>query len=437
MTQPPPAPDADSAARLIRHLVTTDRDAAVLLTAHPGPHWTLDLAAAVWALPVPETRARLDRLVHSGVLTHHDDGRHTMPVQVRAGLERTASTVLLPGCRRARARVVSHYAEHAIAADLVLDPGRWRWHPPAAEQVRLATQSRFPSLAQAQAWFEGELANLRAVTDLAHRTSHHQQAVLIAETLSAWDELHHPRGTRTIIDLGLASAESLGDSGAQAAMHQAQASWFLRRGEHSEARSLAHYAFALWASDEPRRAHPYHGRGLAHLYLLLGEIYSQGFAPLFLAVRYADLALAVSERLDDRRDIALARYRHALALSVNEHWSEAAALLRSALPALIEGGEQLWTARVHRQLCEVLLNLGHYEAAHEHGHAALALAPQEQAPLVCGQAHESLAWVAHQQGRLGQAREHFERARSCYTPLDPARAEHMRAASRERLHPSP
>ncbi|MEV6818475.1 hypothetical protein AB0M72_06940 [Nocardiopsis dassonvillei] len=435
MTQPP-APDADSAARLIRHLVVPDRDAAVLLTAHPGPHWTASLAAAVWGLPLPEAQARLDRLVQSGVLTRHADGRHTMPVEVRAALERTASTVLLPGCRHARARVVTYYAEHTIAADLALDPGRWRWHPPAVEQVRLSMHDQSPSLAQAQSWFEGELANLRAVADLAHRASHHQQAVLIAEALNAWDELHHPRGTRAIIDLGLASAESLGDSGAQAVMHHAQASWFLRRGEHSEAQPLAHYAFALWAGEESRRAHPYHGRGLVHLYLLLGEIYSQDSAPLFLAVRYADLALEVSERLGHRRDIALARYRHALALSANEHWSEAAAMLRSALPPLVEGGEQLWAARVHRQLCEVLLDLGHYEAAHEHGHAALAAAPQDEAPLLCGQAHESLAWVADHRGDLAQAREHFERARSCYTPLDPARGQQMLTAIRRRLHPS-
>ncbi|WP_435109234.1 tetratricopeptide repeat protein [Nocardiopsis synnemataformans] len=432
----PSTPDADSAVRLIRHLIAPDRDAAVLLTAHPGPHWTASLAAAVWGLPLPEAQDRLDRLVHSGVFIAHDDGRHTMPVQVRAALERAGATVLLPGCRRARARVVNYYAEHTIAADLTLDPGRWRWHPPVVEQVRRTAQDRFDSRAQVQMWFHDELANLHAVTALAHRTSHHQQTVLIAEALSAWNELHHPGGTRHIIDLGLASAESMGDSGAQTVMHYAMASWHLHQGNHDKALSLAHYAFALWASEEPRRAHPYHGRGLVHLYLLLGEIYSHDASFLLMAARYADLALGLSERLLHRRDIALARYRHALALSVNDHWSEAAALLRSALPLLLEDGEELWASRVHRQLCEVLLDMGDYKAAREHGLAALAAAPSEEAPLVCGQAHESLAWLAEKQGHLEQAREHFEQARSCYTPMDPARAEQMLATSHECRHPS-
>ncbi|NKY96754.1 tetratricopeptide repeat protein [Nocardiopsis alborubida] len=436
MTQPPPAPDADSAARLIRHLVTTDRDAAVLLTAHPGPHWTLDLAAAVWSLPVPETRARLDRLVHSGVLTRHDDGHHTMAIEVRAALERTASTVLLPGCRRARARVVSHYAEHAIAADLALDPGRWRWHPPMVEQVRLTTRDQLSSRAQAHAWFHDELDNLREVAGMAHRTSHHQQAVLIAEAIGVWDELQRPSGTRGIIDLGLASAESLGDDGAHALMHHAIALWHLRRREHDLALASINYALALWmSSEQPRRSHHYHKRGLTHFYLAVSYAYGQASHHL-MAAHYAQLALHSGEELGWRRDIAVARYRQALPLYIDEHWTQTAALLQSALPPLVENNEELMAAWVHRDLCEVLMDLGRYDSAHEHGQAALALAPQEQAPLLCGQVHESLAWVARKQGDHDLARDHFERAWSCYAPLDSPLAVQMLVSSLDFTNPS-
>ncbi|WP_285729313.1 tetratricopeptide repeat protein [Nocardiopsis sp. ATB16-24] len=435
MTQPPPAPSADRVTQLVRHLVTPDRDAAVLLTAHPGPHWTLELAAALWELPLPEAQHRLKRLVQSELLICHDDERHTMATAVRAALERTGATVLLPGCRHARRRMVAHYTEHAIAADLVLDPGRWRWHPPMAEQVRLTMCDRFTSPAQALRWFRNEQDNLLAVVELAHRTSHHQQVVLMAEAVNTWDERQRPRGIRRLFELGLASAEAVDDGGAQAVMHHAMASQHLRRGEHESALASANYALALWSSEDPRRSHPYHGRGLAHFHLLLSQAYEQ-VNDLLMAARYADLAVRISEAPGHPRDRALARYRQALALSVDERWAEAAALLRSALPPLIKGGERVWTALVHRTLCEVLMDLGQYEAAHQHGHTALDLASQEEVPVVRGQVHESLAWLAHKQDDLDQARDHFEWAWASYTPVDPQRAVRMLSSSREFTRPT-
>ncbi|WP_159942523.1 MULTISPECIES: tetratricopeptide repeat protein [unclassified Nocardiopsis] len=434
MTPPPLSPEDTPAVRLVRNLVVHDRDGSVLLTAHPGPHWTPGLAAALWQLPLQEAQERLDRLAQLDVLTTHDDGRYTMDGEMRAALERTGATVLLPGYRRARSRVVAYYTEHAIAADLAVDPGRWRWHPPVVEQVRLSTGGRFASRAQALAWFAGEAANLYAVADLAHRTAHHQQTVLIAEAVGAWDELQRPRGTRGIIELGLASAESLDDDGSQAVMHHAMASWDLARGEDDTALACANYALALWSRQETRRAHPYHERGLAHLYLALSQAYDQAHH-LFMAARYAELALQVSDELN-RRDTALARYRQALALAANEHLHEAVALLNSALPPLVEADEQVWAARVHRALCEALMDLGKYEAAREHGQTALGLLRQEEAPIVCGQVHESLAWLAHGQGDFDRARDHFEQAWACYAPVDPPRALQMLSASREFTRPS-
>ncbi|GAA1095590.1 hypothetical protein [Nocardiopsis metallicus] len=434
MTHPPPPPSSEQAARLVRHLITQDRDAAVLLTVHPGPRWSTGLAAALWDLPLGEAHQRLERLVHLGVLTRHADGHHTMAIEVRAALERTGATVLLPGCRRARSRVVAYYTDQAIAADLVLDPGRWRWHPPAVEQIR-RTRARVATLEETQAWLDDELNNLLAVVELAHHTSHHQQVILIAEAISSNEGVaHRPAALRMILELGVASAESSGDEGAQAVMHQAMAAHHLRRDDAEQALACAHYALALWASAEPRRRRPYHERGLVHLYLLLAQAHDQA-DDVLSAARYTDLAKSVHATYDHQRDAALVSYHQAGALYNDERFKDARALLNSTLEMLAPE-EPVWQARVHQALCEVLMELEQYKAAREHGQAALdALSPQV-APLVCASVHESLAWVAHKLGESARVRDHFEQARVYSASVAPAYARQMMAA-RDELAPIP
>jgi tetratricopeptide (TPR) repeat protein len=393
------------------------------------------LAAALWGLALDEAHQQLKRLVHVGVLTRHEAGHHTMDVEVRAALERTAATVLLPGCRRARSRVVSYYTDQAIAADLVLDPGRWRWHPPAVEQIR-HTRSRVAGLEEAQAWLDDELDNLVAVVELAHHTCHHQQVILIVEAISSSEGVaHRPAALRRILELGLASAEGSGDEGAQAVMHQAMAAHHLRRDDTEQALACAQYALALWASAAPRRRRPYHERGLVHLYLLLAQAHDQA-DDVLSAARYTDLAKSVNATYDHPRDTALVSYHQARALHTDERFQDAASLLRSALRPLAQAGEQVWVARVHRALCEVGMDLEQYTAAREYGQAALDELSPQVAPLVCAHVHESLAWVAHKLGESARVRDHFEQARAYSACAAPGYARQMMAA-RDELAPAP
>lgn len=215
-----------------------------LLSLIPGPHFCAELAAAVAGISHQETTGLLDGLTEASLLEETSERRFLFHDLVKLHAREQAQTEPTQDRTAAVARAVGWYLLQAVAADLVIIPGRWHLNS-MYEQAR-ASPPGYDGPPQALRWMESELPGLLAAVRTAHDQGLHEQAWQLCEAmwgLFAYRKYFgHWIGTHV---LGLASARACGDVRAQARMQVQLGHAYLNLGRQEQAREEFTRSLAL------------------------------------------------------------------------------------------------------------------------------------------------------------------------------------------------
>ncbi|WP_306368582.1 ATP-binding protein [Nocardiopsis sp. CC223A] len=195
--------------------------AAAQLAAHPGPHLSADLAAALWNMPSAQAVAVLGTLTVARIVTDLGDHRYTLPGPVRVALGRR-----LADTDRAQTidRVARFYRLRVAAADLALNTWRWRADEQGLEEAEQAQQAEekvwFSTKGAAMVWLDDELDNVVALAGLLAEEVR-VELWYIAEHIATYVNHRKPWAAATVLyRLGMEAALACGDQVAIALMHQ-------------------------------------------------------------------------------------------------------------------------------------------------------------------------------------------------------------------------
>ena len=217
----------------------------------PGPDFDADLAAAVLGEEASglagNALAALDELADASLLTEKAQGetaRYRFHDLTRLHAQEAGASA--PPAERTAvvARAVTWYLQRAVAADLVVNSGRWHLNP---MYERAATSPRsHASAAAALDWLESNLDALVAAVQAAHDAGMHEQAWELCEAL--WGVFQRRRHFGQCISAhlaGLASAQDCGDLPAQSRMRVQLGLAFRALRRKGEAREQFLTALAL------------------------------------------------------------------------------------------------------------------------------------------------------------------------------------------------
>jgi tetratricopeptide (TPR) repeat protein len=386
-----------------------------LLALVPGPDFTADLAAAATATRPNEMAGWLDALTGASLLQEAAEGRFRFHDLVRLHAREQAETD--PECRPVVQRAVTWYLQAAVAADLVVIPGRWQLGPSYAK----ARQARpgFAGPAEALAWLEAELPGLMATVLAAREEGFHGQAWQLCEAL--WGlflyRRHYPLWI-TATQAGLASARACADLRAEARMADQLGFAYLCLRRYTDAQE--HFTQAMTrareAGDPLGEAAP-----LEHLGITLLGLGRPGSAlGLFTTARETHV------RLGRPRGIALMTRHIGEAHADAGEYAEAITALLEARRGFASLPDRYNEARTVTLLAQAYLHERRpADAAALLGEALEVMnalsARDKQAGI-----HVLLADVADDLGDLTEAREHLAQARAIYEDLGAIEAEQVR-----------
>ncbi|WP_165495449.1 hypothetical protein [Actinomadura roseirufa] len=388
-----------------------------LLGTHPGARFDLGAAAALVGADEDRAAELLNGLVDASLLQEGEDEDYRFHDLVRLHA-RDKATEVDSGAERAAAfrRLADHCLDRAVAADVLVLPGRWHLGDryPGARPERF-----FPGRAAALDWLDREGPNLVAVVREAHAAGLSATAWQLCEAM--WPLFLHLRPYRTWIEpheLGAAAAEADGAPRARARMLAGVGMAHLKLGDHDAALVPYREALALERREGHRlgEAAALEGLGIA----ALGAGDAAAATELFTAARDAHAALGRP------RGVALMRRHIGGALSVAGRHDEALREVRAALETFTELADDYHMARTFTCLGECHARAGRDAAAAGAFGAALERAR------VTGARHEEggllwkLALLAARSGDPATERRLLRQAHAVYAELDAPRAEAVR-----------
>lgn len=232
-----------------------------LLSLIPAPDFGTEVAAATAAVAPHKADQLLDELTTASLLEPIAAQRYRFHdliklhardrAQAESSQERTATI----------ARAVGWYLTKAVAADVVIIPGRWRLNP-MYDSARTGPPA-YPGALQALGWAESELPSLIAAVEAAHDEGLHEQAWQLCEAL--WGLFTYRKYFRYWIQahlLGIASARACGSRRAEAEMRVHLGTAYLNLGRLKQARQEFVRALEL---DQSERHWLGEGTALEHL----------------------------------------------------------------------------------------------------------------------------------------------------------------------------
>ena len=338
------------------------------LGLHPGPHITAIAAASLADVPLPLARRALRDLTSAHLISEQAPDRYTLHDLLCDYAAEQAEAADDQARRAAIHRLVEHYLHTARAADKLLYPAR---HAIALAAPRPGvTPGSLTSLSEALAWFDTEHRVLIAVTDLAARRGFDTHAWQLAWTMETFCYRRARAHDWAIVQrAALASAERIGDRGAQAGAHRGIGNANLLLGRYGEA--LDEFGHAL------------------RLYRETGDRYGQ--------IR---IHLDISRVFDHQ-----------------ERASEALAQTRRALPLISATVDPATRADVLQHLGWHLAQTGQYERALRIIRGALAMQTKLGNKHGIGPALNSLAYVHRHLGNHGEAADFARRAIDAHAEL--------------------
>ncbi|WP_176955416.1 tetratricopeptide repeat protein [Sinosporangium album] len=268
------------------------------LGLHPGEEFGSQVAAAALNIDVEEAEELLDGLVAASLLEERKGDGFGFHDLLRLHAHEAAMATDTPDLRRdILARIAGWYLDRAVAADLVVLPGRWHVGP----RYREARQrpAEFDERGKALHWLESALPTLAALVKATHLQGLHGLCWQLCESL--WglfiSRKHYEIWLQTHA-FGLASAKVEGPPLAVARMQLALAAAHLDLRDFSRAALLCEAAIeqSRVAENEVAEASAWGSLGLARLQ---EENPDQ-------AITCFQRALTMHERAEEMRGAALA-----------------------------------------------------------------------------------------------------------------------------------
>lgn len=201
-----------------RTLPANTRAVLPLLGVHPGMHVDRYVVAVLSNTPPDAARAVLERLAAAHLVQEAEPGRYTRHDLVRLYTRRAAENDLTAqDYEHAVDRLLGYYVHTADLAGQALEPQADSFAPYVRHPPRWAPA--VDSYRAAAAWLDAERENLRAVTELAHRTGRYALAWRLADRQWAVYYLRgHRDDWRRVLALGLESARLAADTEGQVGM---------------------------------------------------------------------------------------------------------------------------------------------------------------------------------------------------------------------------
>lgn len=385
-----------------------------LLSLIPGPDFGPELAAATAGIDLGEAIRRLGALAEASLVEETAGQRFRFHDLVKLHARQQAQAEELTN---AIAGAVGWYLAQAVAADIVIIPGRWRLNP-MYERAR-ASAPAYRSPPEALAWMESELPGLLAAVRTAHDEGLHEQVWQLCEAM--WGLFSYRKYFRHWIDthlLGLASAQACRDTRAEGRIRVQLGLAYLNLGQPDQAR--AQFAEALT--------------------LARGEQHSLGEATALENLGLADLtqgrtdeAIGVfTEARDIFEQIGVARGVLGLTRHIGEAYRDAGRH-EEAIQYLLKARRLAAALPDAYNEARCLTSLGHvYLNAGQPGEAKRALSEALVIMIGLGAQYEqariraSLATALLQLGRSGLARDHLSSALAIYSSIDAPEAGELR-----------
>jgi tetratricopeptide (TPR) repeat protein len=376
-----------------------------LLSALFTPDFTVELAAAY--ADVIDIAPLIQTLADASLLEETADGRFQFHQLVRLHARRGAETD-----PAATARAIDWFLREAVAADLVISPGRWRLNPMYNDVER----PRHEAPADALSWLESEIPGLVAAVHAAHDDGRHERAWQLCEAL--WSLFLRRKHFREWVDThrtGLASAIACANRPAEARMR-------VQLG-------LAHLTLGLpEAADEEFGRSLDAARRVGHR---LGEataLEHLGIVRLAMghpatAIRRFNDALEIFREVDRPRGVLIMTRRLGEAHRQTGQLEHAVSRLREAHEIATTLGDRFGEARCLTSLGQTYLRAGKPEAASAALEEALEIVTEaggryEQARILASLADTALAL-----GHTAVARAHATASHTIYSDLGAPEAE--------------
>lgn len=375
-----------------------------LLAAIPGPDFGLPVAAACIGGDADLAGDVLDALTGASLLQEADDQRYRYHDLVK--LHALAQGRAQPGgeLATAAATAITWYLEQAIAADLVVNRGRWRLNP--MYELARAKAPAFADATRALAWLESEQDCLCAAVAAAHDLGRFTLCWQLCEALwglfsnrnyfQPWIQTHQ---------LGIVAAQSDGNRRAEARVRMQLGLAFRHLHQFSNAREQNVLALALDRGEGHRigEATELEQLGLielaeGHLAAAIG-MFAQGEgifreigvprgAAMMIchigeahrdagrypdAIRYLAEARDMFAALPDRYNEGRATFELGRAHLLAGEPGEAVRLLSTALDVMVTVDSPYEQARVRVALADAARRLGDADGARHHLELALAV----------------------------------------------------------------
>jgi tetratricopeptide (TPR) repeat protein len=389
-----------------------------LLSLIPAPSFSLGPAAAATGTGDAAADRLLRGLVEASLLEETGEQRWQFHDLIALHAREQAQTDSEKIRRNAIDRILDWYLRAAVAADLVVIPGRW--HLGSYYQQARKESAAFSEPAEALNWLDDELPGLLAAVLLAHDQGLHDKAWQLCEAL--WGVLVFQRRYQSWDDAlaaGVASAQVVGDPRAEARLHVYIGFMCLHLGQIAQARERFGQALALdrSAGHQLGEATALENLGLASM--AAGEP-STGLG-------YFTQARLVHEQIGHLRGTALMIRRIGAAQSADGQHKEAIRNLADARRRFAIMGDRYNEARALASLAEAHLRAGSPDEAESLLTEALEAAHglgsrHEQARI-----HVLLADTARQVGHAVRERDHLLEALRAYEDIAAPQADPIRA----------
>ena len=383
----------------------------------PGPDFCASLAAAVLD-DDKHAQELLDTLADASLLAEGPDGRYRLHDLARLHAREQAGPSSSSERRAAVARSVTWYLQHAVAADRVMLPGRWRLGPLYEQASDVGAGCGSP--ARALEWLESHLPGLLAAVQAAHDEQLHPQVWQLCEAM--WGMLlfrKHYTAWLASHQTGLQSARACADDQAEAQMNIQLGAAHRSLGRLDAA--VGHFTRAL---ELFRMAGHRLGEASALDQLGVAELRRGRYSE---AIRYFRQALGIHQDIGRPRGIALMTFNIGQALAAAGRQDEAIGHLQAAEGQFAAIGESYHRSRALAALGGALTATGQAHDAATALEQALAVTGELGAAYDRAHVHLRLADLAETLGQRERARTHLEQALGLFTELDAPQAQSVHA----------
>jgi tetratricopeptide (TPR) repeat protein len=383
-----------------------------LLGLHPGRTISVDAAAALGRISVRDAERQLAQLANGHLLEEvgHRWFRFHDLVRLYA-LERLDLEVTVDDQRQARLDVLDWYLDSALAAGRILNP-RSQTIPRARNSVPEPSSS-IQTYRQALAWHEAELSNVADVTEMSVEIRQYQRAYRLALALFDFFHVRKPWRVweRTYL-AGLTAAREAGEATAEASMLHGLGLVYLglQRFETAQEHFQAALAIRTRLDEVPAQAWSLTGLAMVHhghhdiddalatfaaaLELHRAANFEHGEAVTLIHLadtwREADDmnnaqqccrdALEIFHATGDQHGEGLAMHHLGDLHSANGQFAAALDWLEQSRAMRREAGDSKGEADTLASMADVLVHLGHPDAARRHLEEALRIVDDREDP---------------------------------------------------------